>query len=159
MSALRALAGRLRRGWEDVQRSAERAVWLGEKARTSGEDGFWDGVALNLHAFYTAAERLFEDIARTMDESLPQGERWHLDLLTQMSAEVKGVRPPVLRGETRELLDAFRGLRHVVRNVYAFNLRAARLDELLADLPACLERLREDLFAFIAFLEALEEER
>jgi hypothetical protein len=123
------------------------------------EDGFWDGVALNLHAFYTAAERLFEDIGRTMDESLPQGDRWHLDLLTQMSADVKGVRPPVLREETREMLDAFRGLRHVVRNVYAFNLRAARLDELLADLPACLERLREDLFAFIAFLDALEEER
>jgi hypothetical protein len=159
MSALRALAGRLRRGWEDVQRSAERALWLGEKARTSGEDGFWDGVALNLHAFYTAAERLFEDVARTMDESLPAGERWHLDLLTQMSAEVKGVRPPVLSGETRDMLDAFRGLRHVVRNVYAFNLRAARLDELLADLPACLEHLRRDLFAFADFLEALEEER
>lgn len=159
MSALRALAGRLRRGWEDVQRSAERALWLGEKARTSGEDGFWDGVALNLHAFYTAAERLFEDVARTMDESLPQGERWHLDLLTQMSAEVKGVRPPVLSEETREMLDAFRGLRHVVRNVYAFNLRAARLEELLADLPACLEYLRRDLFAFADFLDALEEER
>jgi hypothetical protein len=40
MSALRALAGRLRRGWEDVQRSAERAVWLGEKARTSGKMAF-----------------------------------------------------------------------------------------------------------------------
>ena len=37
------------------------------------DDGFFDGVALNLHGFYSGIERTFEDIARTMERSKPKG--------------------------------------------------------------------------------------
>ncbi|MGH7285120.1 MAG: hypothetical protein ACRELY_26655 [Polyangiaceae bacterium] len=55
------------------------------------------GVAI--HGWYTAIESLFERVARELDGSLPTGDRWHRDLLSQMSAEVPGVRPKVIEPE------------------------------------------------------------
>lgn len=72
-----------------------------------------------------------------------------------MSAEVAGTRPPVIDRTTRDCLDEYRGFRHVVRNVYTFNLRASRLQELVADLPACYGALARDLTTFCDFLDAL----
>jgi hypothetical protein len=72
-----------------------------------------------------------------------------------MSDEIKGVRPAVIDSGTRKCLDEYRGLRHVVRNVYAFNLRSARLHELIADLPDCFSAVQRDLLAFAQFLESV----
>ncbi|MEP7135178.1 MAG: hypothetical protein ABI904_09620 [Chloroflexota bacterium] len=155
MSDYAALASRIRTSLLDVRKSVERSLELGKKARMTGDDGYWDGVALNLHSFYTGIEHILEDIARTLENSLPSGSGWHTDLLTQMSGEIEGVRPAVISRETRNSLDEFRGLRHVVRNVYAFNLRSARLDELIADLPACFDAVQNDLLEFAKFLESI----
>jgi hypothetical protein len=48
-----------------------------------------------------------------------------------MTVELSGLRPAVIGMNTRQHLDNYRGLRHVIRNVYAFNLRPARLAELV----------------------------
>jgi hypothetical protein len=72
-----------------------------------------------------------------------------------MSAELPGIRPAVLGRETRNRLDAYRGFRHIVRNVYAFNLKPSRLYELADDLPASRELVRLDVEAFCKFLETL----
>ena len=77
--------------------------------------------------FIQGIERIFEDIARTMERSIPKDVEWHQDLLLQMSAEISSIRPPVLSMDTRDCLDEYRGFRHVVRNVYTFHLRPARL--------------------------------
>ncbi len=82
-----------------------------------------DGVALNLHGFYVGIERIFEDIAREVEASVPSGPDWHQDLLLQMSAEVAAVRPAVITQETRQCLGDYRAFRHVVRNVYASTCR------------------------------------
>jgi hypothetical protein len=134
-------------GWCVVSR----AEWLLSKAQTSGDDGFFDGVALNLHGFYSGVERIFEDIARTMERSIPQGVEWHQDLLLQMSAEISSIRPPVVTMDTRDCLDEYRGFRHVVRNVYTFNLRPARLQELTSRLRQCYQTVDHDLSDFIIF--------
>ena len=106
-----------------------------------------------MHGFYTAVEQIFKDIARTIDGGLPSAGEWHTGLLRQMTVEMEDVRPAVIKAETRKSLDEYRGFRHVVRNVYAFNLRPARLDELVKDAPACLSDLTADLLAFADFLE------
>jgi hypothetical protein len=155
MSDYAALASRIRTSLWDVEKSVERSLELSTKARTTGDDGYWDGVALNLHSFYTGIEHILEDIARTLENSMPSGSGWHADLLTQMSGEIEGVRPAVISRETRNRLDEFRGLRHVVRNVYAFNLRSARLDELIVDLPDCFQSVQGDLLNFAKFLESI----
>ena len=156
MSDTRALAGRIRISIQDVKNSVIRAIELSDKARKSGDDGYWDGVALNLHGFYTGIEHIFEDIARTLESSLPSGSEWHKDLLTQMAGEIEGVRPAVISRETRVCLDEYRGLRHIVRNVYAFNLRFARLHELTAGLNECFDRVQNELLALAGFLVSIE---
>lgn len=156
MNRYAALAGRIRANLVDIQRSVVRVNLLADKALQSGDDDYWDGVALNLHSFYTAIEHIFEDIGRTMETSLPSGSGWHLDLLLQMCWEVKSVRPAVISNATRDQLDAYRGFRHVVRNVYAFQLRPSRLKELAAGLTPCLQSVINDLDSFVHFLEQLD---
>jgi len=155
MSEYTALVARISESLTELERLVERAVDLGDKALRTGDDGYWDGVALNLHGFYTGVEQILADIARTVDESQPTGPDWHRDLLLQMSAEVPDVRPPVIARATRHCLDEYRGFRHVVRNVYVFNLRPSRVQEIVADLPACLTAVRGDLHNFAAFLRQL----
>ncbi len=155
MSDYSALASRIRVSLQDVNRSVERSLELANKAKATGDDGYWDGVALNLHGFYTGIEHVFEDIARTIETSVPSGSGWHIDLLTQMNEEIETIRPAIIKSETRNCLDEFRGLRHVVRNVYAFNLRSARLDELIHDLPECFAAVTSDLLDFARFLESV----
>jgi hypothetical protein len=149
------LAGRIRQSMFDLQRVVARAAGLMVKARTSDDDDYLDGVALNLHGFYAGVERVFEDIARTMEKSVPDGPDWHQDLLLQMSAEIAAVRPAVISRETRRCLEEYRGFRHVVRNVYAFNLRAARLLELTDDLQDCYQLVARDLEDLSILLEQL----
>ncbi len=150
-----ALAARLRASLGDVERVIARAETLSRRAQATGDDGFWDGVALNLHGFYAGVEQIFEDIARTLEAGLPPGSAWHQALLLQMSAEVPGVRPAVVSSATRQCLDEYRSFRHIVRNVYTFNLRPARLNELVTGLRACQAALTGDLTTFVAFLESM----
>jgi hypothetical protein len=155
MSEQTALAGRIRGYLEELEKVVDRAVLLSTKAINSGDDGYWDGVALNLHSFYSGAERIFEDIARSFDGNVPSGPDWHLGILVQMSTEVPKQRPPVISSEVHYMLDEYRGFRHVVRNVYAFNFRPSRLRELVDHLANCFALLNEELLVFAHFLESL----
>ncbi len=148
-----ALAGRLREALEDLERVVEQTRKHWGVARATSDEAYWNSVALNLHGFYVGAERICEDIAKTVDTSVPSGRSWHYDLLQQVSAEITGVRPAVIQRETRQCLDAYREFRHIVRNVYTFNLRPARLDELAAGLSACFDAVSHDLTEFAVFLD------
>jgi len=103
LNDLERVVGRVREGWRRTQQS--------------DDDLYLDGVALNLHGFYNGLERLFKRIATTIDGNLPQGENWHQVLLKQMETEVPGVRPAVISDETYQVLDGYRGFRHIVRNI------------------------------------------
>ncbi|MBI3163730.1 MAG: hypothetical protein HYZ24_03530 [Chloroflexi bacterium] len=149
------LAERIRTELVNLDIAVRRAIELSGKAKTKGDDGYWDGVALNLHSYYSGVEHIFEDIARTIDDEIPSGVNWHTELLTQMSVERKKVRPPVISQETRIVLDKFRALRHVIRNVYAFNLRPASLNDLVVKLPDCFSATKNDLLKFAEFLESV----
>ncbi|MCP4168257.1 MAG: hypothetical protein GY759_20520 [Chloroflexi bacterium] len=149
-----ALAGRIRVALERV---VQRANILTERAQQTNDDGYWDGVALNLHGFYGGVERIFEDIARTMGEGVPEGSVWHRDLLVQMEADVVGLRPPVIRTDTRNCLEAYRGFRHIVRNLYTFNLLPPRIMGLTTGLQACLADVEQDLVEFAGILERMSQ--
>lgn len=152
MSAYIALVGRIEKSLDDLARAVQRARLLAQKAQRTGDDGYWDGVALNLHGFYTGVEHIFEDIARTIDDHMPSGGDWHRRLLLQMAAEIPGTRPPVIEDRTFQCLDEYRAFRHLVRNIYTFNLKPERLQELVDQLPSCYESLRRDIGRFTDFL-------
>ncbi|OQY56042.1 MAG: hypothetical protein B6245_18865 [Desulfobacteraceae bacterium 4572_88] len=151
----KALGGRISQALLDLDQVVSRTEFLMNKARQTGDDGYLDGVALNLHSFYTGVERILEDIARTMEKSIPSGANWHQALLLQMSASMNSVRPAVISRETRYCLDEYRGFRHVVRNVYTFNLKSSRLQELTEQLRECCQSVQSDLEKFMNFLEQL----
>ena len=112
-----------------------------------------DSIALNLHDYYAGLERIFELIASEIDDNVPRGESWHQDLLNQMKIPIKKVRPPVISKEVANKLDEYRGFRHIVRNVYTFNLSKERIKPLVKRLIPLKEEIREDIEEFLEFLE------
>lgn len=138
---------------KDIARVVQRIDLTWEKAERTDDDAYLDAVALNLHGFYSGLERIFENIARTIDSSLPDGDQWHHDLLRQMSVDLPTMRPPVIQKETAVCLTEYLKFRHVVRNIYAFNFRSSSLSVLANDLHGCFDAVSTDLANFVSFLQ------
>jgi len=155
--ALTVLAVRIRQELGQLERIAERTARALRHAATSPElqELLLDAAALNLHDFYCGVERILLRIAETVDGSVPEGRDWHRELLRQMTVDVPSLRPPVLSQETLQELDEYLRFRHVVRNIYAFELQLDRLEPLVQGLQPCLARLRLELTAFADFLSGL----
>lgn len=140
----------------DIGHASDKAMQAYEEARSNSPlaDFFLDSVAINLHSLYNGVERIFEWIAGELDGGLPTGPTWHRDLLTQMTLEVEGVRPAVIRPATAQSLGAYLRFRHLVRNLYTWSFEADKLSDLVAGLPQMLADLEEDLGVFGGFLAA-----
>lgn len=91
-------------------------------------------IAVNLHGWYTALETALERVARLLDQTVPDGGSWHLDLLAQMRLEVPGVRPAIVPESFMPELHELRKFRHFFRNAYALDLDAALVRQRAADL-------------------------
>jgi hypothetical protein len=89
-----------------------------------------------LHGWYTALETALERIGRLLDQSVPDGEAWHADLIAQMQLEVPGVRPAVIPRNVEAGLRELRRFRHFFRNAYVLDLDPVRVRERAADLSA-----------------------
>ncbi len=106
-----------------------------------------------LHDFYTFVENIAKTVAARVDGGIPGGDDWHRELLEQMSLPIPGLRPPLLSGDTVELLNKFRAFRHVFRNIYGFQLDAGRTLELLRDLNRTVVALNTDLDRFLSEID------
>ncbi|MDD5206962.1 MAG: hypothetical protein PHS17_16175 [Desulfobacterales bacterium] len=124
-----------------------------KRAENSGDNYYLDGVALNLHGFYSGLERIFEVIAVNVDGRKPQGQNWHQELLKQMTIEIQGIRPAVISGESHARLNEYRGFRHVVRNVYTYNFDPAKMRTLVIGLPVMFQLVRAEILGFADFIE------
>jgi hypothetical protein len=111
-------------------------------------------LALLLMNYYTGAERMFRRIA-TYFGGIPQGERWHVELLHDMTLEIPEVRPRALTASTRDRLEALLRFRHVVRNLYAWTLRRDELQIHVSELAETHAALERDLAEFDRFLREL----
>jgi len=152
----RELAERIRGEVSDLERLIQRVLqsWEGGQRSPDQQDVYLDSVALNLHGFYSWVERLFELIARHVDRDLDlaTGETWHQDLLQRMTKDIQE-RPALISGESASMLDELRRFRHLVRNIYTFNLVPEKMKPLVSSLPELWPRLRAELLAFADFLE------
>jgi len=137
------LIGRVLHGWEGAQRS------------TDQQDVYLDSVALNLHGFYSGVERLLELVARHIDcdRELATPESWHRDLLQRMKKDIQQTRPALISDDSASALDELRRFRHLVRNIYTFNLIPEKMEPLVSSLSELWSRLRAELLAFADFLE------
>jgi hypothetical protein len=153
----RLLAERLRAELGVLEQLVDRAEGATQRAAEAPQDAqyFAAAAAFDLHSFYSGVERLLELVATEIDGGQPTGRHWHRDLLAQMALDVSGVRPPVLAAETTAALVEYLNFRHVVRNVYAVQLRSARVIELVNGLRPAFDLARRDLLAFAVFLDGL----
>lgn len=109
-----------------------------------------ESIALKLHNFYTGCERIFQIIAGELNGGAPTGADGHLRLLERM-ATARDRRIAVVDGDTARALQPYLGFRHVVRNIYGFELDATRLAQLAEGVPSAHERFRLDLRRFSAW--------
>jgi hypothetical protein len=122
------------------------------------EDSFFlRAIGSILHDFYVAVENIFEILGREIDEHLPGGSDWHIQLLRQMALEVAGVRTAVISKNTFQLLDKYRSFRHVFRNVYGFSLEVTRLKSLIDDLTDTAQLFRQDIETFLNEIDSILE--
>jgi len=151
------LAGRILAEVKEINVIADRVSSGWTKVQATNDDYYVDGVALNLHGFYSGVERILERIATHVDEAIPSGANWHQELLNQVSVEIPGVRPAVISSDLREDLEEYRGFRHVVRNVYAYRFSAEKISGLVTKLPQVVSMINAELSGFARFLQNAEQ--
>jgi len=99
---------------------------------------------------------IFERLARAFEGLPERTERYHAELLRNMTLPIQGVREAVIGPETfsrsRELL----AFRHFLRHAYAVALDPTRLRALAESLINADDALRADLDRFLTRLEAIE---
>ncbi|VXD21758.1 conserved hypothetical protein [Planktothrix serta PCC 8927] len=118
---------------------------------------FYESLALKLHNFYTGCERIFQLIVSELNGSLPSSFDWHKRLLNRMSIEREGL-PAVLTSDTVVRLNEYLGFRHIVRNLYGFELDPNRLEKLVEHYPTVWHQVNFELREFINWLRQLSEQ-
>jgi hypothetical protein len=148
------LAARILTELKEISKLVCRIEQAWKKAIKREDDFYLDSVALNLHGFYSGLERIFEKIAASVDGSVPAGANWHKELLNQMSMDITGIRPAVISSNLKQKLEEYRGFRHVVRNVYTYNLSPEKIEPLVDTVQEVITNSEKELSAFAKFLQS-----
>ena len=112
-------------------------------------------IAKNLVDCYRGTENIFKEIAMDIDLRLPDGSRWHKELLTQMT-ELQAERQPVISQETFEALEELLEFRHVFRNIYEDELIYERAERHAKQVNPLFDRFSKELDVFIAWVKKQE---
>jgi hypothetical protein len=102
-----------------------------------------------LHDFYCAVEKIFKRITVYINNDLPDGEDWHIELLLQMASPIEKTRVAIISRELLEKLKEYLRFRHLFRNIYGFELNWERFKDLSLSLSAVLDELKDNLNRFI----------
>ena len=147
------LISRIQSELQDIEQINDKIIEAWDKLKISSDSLYLDSIALNLHGFYSALERIFLTVAKEIDDSVPSGSSWHSELLIQMKTDIKSVRPAVITKKIANELDEYRGFRHIVRNVYSFNLSMHRIEPLVMNLRDLFEDVKIEITAFCEKIE------
>ena len=112
-------------------------------------------IAKNLVDCYRGMENIFRRIALDVDLRMPDGSRWHKELLTQM-VEPQAERQPVISQETFEILEELLEFRHVFNNIYGEELVYEQTERNAKQIDKLFNSLSKELDAFIIYLKKQE---
>ena len=73
--------------------------------------------------------------------------------LDQLSRRIENEVAEIKKIRDLALLDNYRTFRHLARNIYTFNLDSRRLHKLVDNLPDTVEKVCQDISAFLDFLK------
>jgi hypothetical protein len=102
-----------------------------------------------LHSFYNGLENIFKLIAKKLDEEMPTGERWHIELLDQMTKSTNNRQQFVLTNKVYEDLKEYLGFRHFSRHAYSFDLNWELKKDLIYRIEEIKRNTINDLKSFI----------
>ncbi|MFP4681498.1 MAG: hypothetical protein ACLFQB_13575 [Chitinispirillaceae bacterium] len=117
---------------------------------------YLESMALKLHNFYTGIERIFRKIAEDLNGGLPPSSEWHKRLLLSMSLTLDSIRPAVISKDTLSLLEDYLSFRHVVRNIYGFEIKEEKLFPLVKNIGKVWNEFSRDMNEFLLFLEEIQ---
>ncbi|MFQ5612361.1 MAG: hypothetical protein ACE5H9_09535 [Anaerolineae bacterium] len=111
----------------------------------------YENQALKLHNFYTGCERIFRILASELNGALPTGYDWHKRLLERMAVAHQG-RPALISSQTARSLEKYLAFRHVVRNIYGYDLDTDRVAQLVAQQADVWQRFEAEVRTFVDWL-------
>ena len=117
---------------------------------TPGQAERVDAAALRLQSYYTGMERCFTQIVRVFNGAPPEGHDWHRRLLERMALDTPQ-RPALLDHGTAEAMAELLRFRHVVRHLYAYELRPEQVHRLVSLAVSSWPQLSNQLLAFEAW--------
>lgn len=102
-----------------------------------------------LHDFYCGIEKIFERIAINLDNHMPEGEDWHIKLLSQMG-QSKKYRKAIIDSDLLQGLKEYLRFRHLFRNIYGFELKWEKIRPLCLRLNDVYNKLKISLAKYLA---------
>jgi len=106
-----------------------------------------------LHDFYSGIEKIFEKTAIVIDGYLPEGEAWHIELLSQMAKSFDKIRSPLISEYLFKKMKEYLKFRHLFRHIYGFELEWDKIEPLVLSMSDVLDDFKENIKKFIDSLE------
>ena len=125
---------------------------LSSQVNRTNKEEIAESAALRLHNFYTGCERIFKLIVSEVNGGVPHELDWHKRMLTQVSLEIEDIRPAVISLKTKNDLEELLRFRHIVRNIYGFELKPERIQTLITLTLSLFPRFTKEIENFMAFL-------
>ncbi len=144
---------------DDLTRETRRLEQLvqglvGLDSRLSSNSETVEAAALRLHSFYTGVERMLLLVSRVVNGGTPsRREGWHRPL--ERMAMPTDTRPAVLQEGTQRDLQEYLRFRHLVRNLYADELRAEPIQRLIEQLQNTWPHLSAEIAASQSWLTTI----
>ena len=104
--------------------------------------------ALVLHSFYGGIENMLILILKHYDEQLPNGAKWHMDLLDLAFASNEK-RKQVFALDLKKQLEEYLKFRHFIRHAYGFQLEWERIEDLVNGINIFWGNARKSITAFL----------
>ncbi len=106
------------------------------------------GIALILQSFYSGIEKIMLLIIKDKDTVLPNGVKWHKDLLDNALKDTSN-RTHIFRENLSEQLNDYLKFRHLVKHSYGFQLKWEKMKNILFDMVPVWKEIKEDVNIFI----------
>jgi len=110
------------------------------------------GMASILHSFYCGIEKIFLNIAKNIDNSVPFDINWHKTLLFQI-AEGNEYREAVISEKTKIDLSDYLAFRHFYRHSYSSHLEWEKMEILVKSIQPTWEKFYSEISSFLKAYE------
>ena len=103
---------------------------------------------LLVHSFYNGIENILLLIIKDKDKELPNGQKWHQELLDKAFEETEN-RKNIFNKETKILLNDYLLFRHFIRHNYGFRLEWERMEKLVTEIVESWNKIKVEIKIFI----------